>query len=54
MVFGVLFFPKSCLNVGGAAYTRVFTVIVGENAGKQYVTMSLTAVIYHHIEDIKF
>ena len=21
--FGVLFFPKSCLNVGGAAYTRV-------------------------------
>ena len=25
--FGVLvFFPKSCLKVGGAAYTRVFTV----------------------------
>ena len=21
------FFPKSCLNVGGAAYTRVFTVL---------------------------
>ena len=27
MLFGVLFFPKSCLNVGGAAYTRVFTVL---------------------------
>ena len=23
VLFGVLFFPKSCLNVGGAAYTRV-------------------------------
>ena len=23
-----LFFPKSCLKVGGAAYTRVFTVII--------------------------
>ena len=24
----------------------------GENAGKQCVTMSLNAIIYHHIEDI--
>ena len=24
----------------------------GENAGKQFVAMSLTAIIYHHIEDI--
>ena len=24
----------------------------GEYAGKQCVTMSLTAVIYHHIEDV--
>ena len=26
----------------------------GENAGKQCVTMSLTAVSYHHLEDIDF
>ena len=26
----------------------------GENASKQCVTMSLTAVIYHHLEDINF
>ena len=25
-----------------------------ENAGKQCVTMSLTVVIYHHLEDINF
>ena len=34
--FGVLFFfPKSFLNVGGAAYTRVFTVYYNENVAKQ-------------------
>ena len=27
VLFGVSFFPKSCLKVGGVAYTRVFTVL---------------------------
>ena len=26
VLFGVLLFPKSCLNVGGAAYTRVWLI----------------------------
>ena len=33
-------------------YSQGNEVLLGENAGKQCVAMSLTAVIYHHIEDI--
>ena len=29
-------------------------VLFGQNAGKQCVTISLTAVIYYHLEDINF
>ena len=37
-----------------ANYSQENQVLFGENAGKQCVTMSLTAVIYHHQEDINF
>ena len=38
-----------------ANYSQGNQVLFGENAGKQCVTMSVTAaVIYHHIEDINF
>ena len=37
-----------------ANYSQGNQVLFGENAGKQSVTMSLTAVIYHHLEDINF
>ena len=35
-----------------ADYNQGNEVLFGENAGKQCVAMSLTAIIYHHIEDI--
>ena len=35
-----------------ADYSQGNEVLFGENVGKQCVAMSLTAVIYHHIEDI--
>ena len=35
-----------------ADYSQGNEALFGENAGKQCVAMSLTAVIYHHIEDI--
>ena len=35
-----------------ANYSQGNQALFGENAGKQCVTMSLTAVIYHHLEDI--
>ena len=35
-----------------AYYNQGNEVLFGENAGKQCVAMSLTAIIYHHIEDI--
>ena len=34
VLFRDFFFPKSCLEVGGAAYTRVFTVHVQPEFGK--------------------
>ena len=37
-----------------ANYSQGNQVLFGENAGKQCVTMSLTAVIYHHLGDINF
>ena len=37
-----------------ANYSQGNQVLFGENTGKQCVTMSLTAVIYHHLEDINF
>ena len=37
-----------------ANYSQGNQVLFGENAGKQCVTMSLTAVIYNHLEDINF
>ena len=37
-----------------ANYSQGNQVLFGENAGKQCMTMSLTAVIYHHLEDINF
>ena len=37
-----------------ANYSQGNQVLFGENAGKQCVTLSLTAVIYHHLEDINF
>ena len=37
-----------------AFFATVNQVLFGENTGKQCVTMSLTAVIYHHLEDINF
>ena len=35
-----------------ADYSQGNEALFGENAGKQCVAMSLTAIIYHHIEDI--
>ena len=35
-----------------ADYNQGNEALFGENAGKQCVAMSLTAIIYHHIEDI--
>ena len=35
-----------------ADYNKGNGALFGENAGKQCVEMSLTAVIYHHIEDV--
>ena len=35
-----------------ADYNQGKEVLFGENAGKQCVAKSLTAIIYHHIEDI--
>ena len=35
-----------------ADYSQGNEVLFGENAGKQCVAMSLTVIIYHHIEDI--
>ena len=35
-----------------ADYSQGNESLFGENAGKQCVAMSLTAIIYHHIEDI--
>ena len=35
-----------------ANYSQGNQVLFDENAGKQCLTMSLTAVIYHHLEDI--
>ena len=35
-----------------ADYGQGNEVLFGENAGKQCVAMSLSAIIYHHIEDI--
>ena len=35
-----------------ADYNQGNEVLFGENAGKQWIAMSLTAIIYHHIEDI--
>ena len=35
-----------------ADYSEGNEVLYDENAGKQCVAMSLTAIIYHHIEDI--
>ena len=40
---------KICAN-----YSQGNQVLFGENAAKQCVTMSLTAVIYNHLEDINF
>ena len=37
-----------------ANYSQGNQVVFGENAGKRCVTMSLTVVIYHHLEDINF
>ena len=37
-----------------ANYSQGNQVLFGENAGKRCVTMSLTVVIYHHLEDINF
>ena len=35
-----------------ADYSQGNEALFGENAGKQCVAMSLTAIIYHHIEEI--
>ena len=35
-----------------ADYSQGNELLFGENAGKQCVAMSLSAVIYHHIEDV--
>ena len=35
-----------------ADYSQGNEALFGENAGKQCVAMSLTAIIYHHIENI--
>ena len=37
-----------------ANYSQGNEVFFGGNAGKQCVTMSVTAIIYHHIDDINF
>ena len=35
-----------------ADYSQGNELLFGENAGKQCVAMSLSAIIYHHIEDV--
>ena len=52
MVFAIDFLQATrtiCAN-----YSQGNQVVFGENAGKQCVTISLTAAIYYHLEDINF
>ena len=50
--FWFFFFSKSCLKVGGAAYTRVFTVYTNQTTNNtNKVTCLLNCNIYYLVSE---